>query len=77
MCWVQTSFRDVRCINSGAMPFPKHGRQMKVNEAAITDEQVLTRMLTVHASISQHVQHLHKNQSTRWQDTANTLMVHE
>ena len=27
------------------MPFPEHGRQMKVNEAAITDEQVLTRIL--------------------------------
>ena len=50
----------MRCINSGAMPFPKHGRQMKVNEAAITDEQVLTRNPTLHASISQHVQRLHK-----------------
>ena len=51
----------MRCINSGAMPFPKHGRQMKINEAAITDDQVLTRILTLHASMSQQLQRLHES----------------
>ena len=58
---MQTSFKDVRCINSGAMPFPKHGRQMKINEAAIKDEQVLNRMLNIRASMSQRAQRLHES----------------
>jgi hypothetical protein len=37
---MQTSFKDVRCINSGAIPLPRHGRQVAVDESQIKDEEV-------------------------------------
>ena len=38
---VQTSFTDVRCINAGAIPFPKHGRQIDRDVSELQDEEVL------------------------------------
>ena len=40
LCLLQTSFKDVKCINAGAIPFPKHGRQIEVDESQIHDEEV-------------------------------------
>lgn len=40
MVSVQSSFKDVRCINSGAIPFPKHGRQIEIDDKDIKDEEV-------------------------------------
>ena len=37
---MQTSFKDVRCINSGAIPLPRHGRQVEVDESQIRGEEV-------------------------------------
>ena len=37
---VQTSFKDVRCINAGAIPFPKHGRQIETEVSEAQDEEV-------------------------------------
>ena len=27
--WVQSSFKNVRCVNGGAVPIPAYGRQLK------------------------------------------------
>ncbi len=40
LCLLQTSFKDVKCINAGAIPFPKHGRQIEVDESQIHDAEV-------------------------------------
>ena len=43
---MQTSFKDVRCINAGAIPFPKHGRQIEVDPSELLDEEVILQSHT-------------------------------
>ena len=38
---MQKSFKDVRCVNAGTIPLPKHGRQIEVDPSTILDEEVL------------------------------------
>lgn len=42
---MQTSFKDVRCVNAGTIPLPKHGRQIEVDPSEIQDEEVLLSSL--------------------------------
>ncbi len=37
---LQKSFKDVRCVNAGTIPLPKHGRQIEVDPSEIHDEEV-------------------------------------
>ncbi len=37
---MQKSFKDVRCVNAGTIPLPKHGRQIEVDPSEIHDEEV-------------------------------------
>ena len=58
---MQTSFKDVRCINSGAIPLPRHGRQVEVDESQIKDEEVWISLVKHNPDHPFFVLRLHQN----------------
>ncbi|CAL5224336.1 g7008 [Coccomyxa viridis] len=45
----QKSFKDVRCVNAGTIPLPKHGRQIEVDPSEIHDEEEREAAKVTHA----------------------------